>query len=1094
MTTPLIDRDAASTNDRPGGLDESMLSGSGGAPANTELSQIQLETVSPAGARALIYGWYLVLIVAFSLQMDSSLQWQCSNICGDERGRCRLTDVTSWSSRDCAVLRSAANVSNATWTLPPSPFVPAGNATAAPPRPTAIVDHRSVIQWEGGFSHVFNTHLNRFVHLMMAVARPANRTDDGVISFPVHFAVQLRNATRAADDYTQFTFEMTVWCLPGHPMCNPVTLPTTTSSINNVSSVILTATNVADAYRDAVLGSSIGAVYQRPDYTISTLVIRYTLLLVAVLHLARFLYNNSVAAHQASVVQTGSGRYEKVWVLALQAGLIGYLNPLFAVGVFDTPEGSFFSFLEFRVAFYFVVIMAAFMFALVSSATSWTAKHSHSSPVYVKVANVLFVAVVVVLDIIDAWEHDWDWAMEHCPNFSCSPYGYAIYSLIAAFILVSIVWLRVVRNNLGKKPYLSTRPQQLAMRLFIFIFSTYAIYYVLSTVVVLLIYEGYSDVVTYHALLQIGPIIVAFAFVTIMTFAYTDVVRTEDVPPHPINVRWKRLLWPDKWFEWVSQHGGTCYMFFSEEEERVFWAVQDGEVAALATAESIYDPATEAEVDAQHAAGGCDQSELFTPDDAEYASTGYHGRSYSTRSKSVFQTALDAPAHLIDRVHDGLTSAAVALHFISRPDRKPFFNLEACIDCFNLAWEAYGASACLGDEAVNTGIDMTWRGIAARVCCCCQPKKEAYIDTLAVDYGDSPRASRASHNHPDDESSNGFATPLMSPTEYRDRKQALAESGTEPNGAAAAPLINTEQYGYSTVAVFTGADVQVVISTMDTSVARHRDKGERIVVAFRGTDNMSNAVQDLSYAKTEFREMASTTLFETATAAIIGPRVHGGFNEVWGTLRERVMGSVQQLWIAEPSSQVTVTGHSLGGAVAVMCAYAISKRGLEEGFEHPSPTVYTFGMPRTGNDAFAQEYMKKLPNTFRVVNESDAVSRLSIVGGTHVGVEVCIDRHGNLIIDPMFIESFFRPTKGKGSALSHHSMSGYGASIDAIAARTGLGVCPSTCNVAYVEAAYVDEGKPVVDVTAVDRAAAADDDGGRDATDRTRLVIAAGDI
>lgn len=66
--------------------------------------------------------------------------------------------------------------------------------------------------------------------------------------------------------------------------------------------------------------------------------------------------------------------------------------------------------------------------------------------------------------------------------------------------------------------------------------------------------------------------------------------------------------------------------------------------------------------------------------------------------------------------------------------------------------------------------------------------------------------------------------------------------------------------------------------------------------------------------------------------------------------------------------QIYCTGHSLGGALALLAAYDISR--AMEWVSRPTKVIcYTFGAPRVGNHAFAHTYNKMVPETWSVVND-----------------------------------------------------------------------------------------------------------------------------
>jgi hypothetical protein len=73
-----------------------------------------------------------------------------------------------------------------------------------------------------------------------------------------------------------------------------------------------------------------------------------------------------------------------------------------------------------------------------------------------------------------------------------------------------------------------------------------------------------------------------------------------------------------------------------------------------------------------------------------------------------------------------------------------------------------------------------------------------------------------------------------------------------------------------------------------------------------------------------------------------------------------------------PDSKFVITGHSLGAALAEVCALELVKKyGMSKIGE-----VHNFGCPRIGNEALAQFTHLKLPTIFRVVHHRDIVPHL----------------------------------------------------------------------------------------------------------------------
>ena len=107
------------------------------------------------------------------------------------------------------------------------------------------------------------------------------------------------------------------------------------------------------------------------------------------------------------------------------------------------------------------------------------------------------------------------------------------------------------------------------------------------------------------------------------------------------------------------------------------------------------------------------------------------------------------------------------------------------------------------------------------------------------------------------------------------------------------------------------------------------------------------------------------------------PRVHQGFLSTWRAngIRERVLAHIGALLeSAEDRGAVRVlcTGHSLGGAVAQLASFDIAR---ELGVSPHNIKVYTYGCPRIGNRAMANESYEMVPDTWHVINDQDVVTR-----------------------------------------------------------------------------------------------------------------------
>jgi triacylglycerol lipase len=116
-------------------------------------------------------------------------------------------------------------------------------------------------------------------------------------------------------------------------------------------------------------------------------------------------------------------------------------------------------------------------------------------------------------------------------------------------------------------------------------------------------------------------------------------------------------------------------------------------------------------------------------------------------------------------------------------------------------------------------------------------------------------------------------------------------------------------------------------------------------------------------------------------------KVHRGFKGYVDKIYPKVEKKIKELtdgkWM-----KIYVTGHSLGGAAALICT-----QRLEENYHVSS--CYTYGAPRPGGYKFALGF--KTP-VFRVRNNNDVVTKVppSFIGYKHVGKLCYIDVDGNL--------------------------------------------------------------------------------------------------
>ena len=219
-----------------------------------------------------------------------------------------------------------------------------------------------------------------------------------------------------------------------------------------------------------------------------------------------------------------------------------------------------------------------------------------------------------------------------------------------------------------------------------------------------------------------------------------------------------------------------------------------------------------------------------------------------------------------------------------------------------------------------------------------------------------------------------------------------------------------------------GPDAALTVSNLarvDVRAFVEVDEGQRRQwVVVRGTANLKNAEEDAEYSKVDAPEL--------------GILVHRGFLDdaqaVWSFARP----------LLEPGFETRVTGHSLGGALALLVAMRLRTEGF------PVSRIVTFGQPKVTNQAGVDRF-RDLP-LLRFVNHDDPVPLLpwETTGAAkdgffrHLGAEVWLTDRGTwqFFAEPQaerYVLTSFAAHIGRENPLEHE-MARYLAKIEALAA------------------------------------------------------------
>lgn len=133
------------------------------------------------------------------------------------------------------------------------------------------------------------------------------------------------------------------------------------------------------------------------------------------------------------------------------------------------------------------------------------------------------------------------------------------------------------------------------------------------------------------------------------------------------------------------------------------------------------------------------------------------------------------------------------------------------------------------------------------------------------------------------------------------------------------------------------------------------DRTKTYYISIRGTNNSNNALQDIKF----FRDSSFR----------LGIHLHTGFHRNAEIIADDLLSSLDKTY------SVKVTGHSLGGAIALIVSWYLDYSG------HLVDNCITFGQPKVTDTIGSRKMRGKIPLT-RVVNETDIVS-LVPPAGTH---------------------------------------------------------------------------------------------------------------
>jgi hypothetical protein len=248
----------------------------------------------------------------------------------------------------------------------------------------------------------------------------------------------------------------------------------------------------------------------------------------------------------------------------------------------------------------------------------------------------------------------------------------------------------------------------------------------------------------------------------------------------------------------------------------------------------------------------------------------------------------------------------------------------------------------------------------------------------------------------------------------------------------------------------TELELEAQLISVDNTQVYAGQSDQSVVVAFRG----SEAPTTLDGLKDWLLTNANNYLIlpegragTDFAAAGVGARFHRGFLEALEKVWEPLFAVVDRA-LTTKERPLWITGHSLGGALALLAAWRFQRNFIEV------HEVVTFGAPMIGNDAAAKAFERVFPaKIFRYVDLEDAVPHLPSVSllanaythclnevalgaaqaaaaalGGVAGAQSAEATQATGVLDPALVEQVWEVVKGR---IASHMIANYQARVQA---------------------------------------------------------------
>ena len=145
---------------------------------------------------------------------------------------------------------------------------------------------------------------------------------------------------------------------------------------------------------------------------------------------------------------------------------------------------------------------------------------------------------------------------------------------------------------------------------------------------------------------------------------------------------------------------------------------------------------------------------------------------------------------------------------------------------------------------------------------------------------------------------------------------------------------------------------------------------QEIWIVFRGTANEKEWLYDFTYSQVDFKSKnyANQDDYILNTGVLL--KCHKGFSSIFTSFKNTLIGKVDNLRNLNSNTNIFITGHSLGAALATLTTLELYFKKID------NVRTYVFGSPRVCY--FENPHILHINNFYRVSNTCDLVSSLPL--------------------------------------------------------------------------------------------------------------------